>query len=1232
MANVNTDCDLSSQKNIPNISHTIKIDLPQECYTDVHYSYNNIKNPINFKANNILDFLDNEENRKYMMENSNNVVRRKIPYENNKDCLWYLKNCTLALQAGRTVVNCKKILDNKNSMIINSQDKISDKINIDIKEKCSKMEINTKILNSDKCLLDINNRDINKCNINLYDQDDSLLVIPYIYAINILGKYVHRFTAITDDMQYLYNMFIDFFHNHVIDRSMERALEISGNLNWWTSKDQNENHPSSKLWVINTTRDGNCLLHAISLALYGHEDNALELRKLLFQTLLNDNDDQSKNISNNELMFPGGPFQRRWKYRQMLLNQQYGLSLCPDEWDREWSAILNQSAPIPCTLKKGDVNSERNFGSNHGNLQNTHTYLSLEEIHIYVMANILNRTIIVVSPDYLNDINGKPLSPITFGGIYLPQDFYIQNSNGNITSNTDQSVHKRTPIIIAYESSHFSPLVIMDIDLPENSIVRIPLFHQNHRPLPIQFPVDPYLLQNEDRIADFNDSSSCQHRNTPYNHRDIYNCNNYNTLDFRSSNSKLCGSSIKKKRNKSVPPPMIQNYDQLSTKLFNKQQQTDDFEMFNTVDRFTPLSDTQLDYQSLLNSYLNVSHIKPKLFELKLYLSHSSHGINYNHVNDSYTTEIFCDNLMCKFENFCQSNIYNNDYYKINRSYKEIGNKDDQRHITKQTNDFNHFTPLENYQLTKDFLRINPIPSHSNQIHRNGLIPSIYNDTFLNNKLDCYTNYKNIHHDIDNINNFKINYHTNTDCSANYLSDKIIMSQVNTLHNHRSNHILNIIPSSDFKGALDDKVQRSNKTYREIGKIVDWCLTTKEGHNNKIGGIGSPLKTLEWDKLHYDKPKIKVPDTDRDKSSITDDNNPVYKKPSLILAARYCDISKSLSAINDCVLNSFKLSPVLSNDKRANYGNKEQCKLKIKGGDKIDITKNKNKTNANRNSTFFRDIPWTRDLHKPVEKKNTRILANFHDTNKDIKFIRNNKDTRLYALQNINNNNSNDSPNSTLSPPHHRSLCHPFSFHGLSHHHHNNKRNSQFFAPHPISSTHNIFEPIQDITCHIETRNTNNDNNSNLDKHILIEIPCTNDKALNNSCRIYLDNIHPEDSHPNLGKETSDYRYNERLLSKFESTLKINKNGLALAKMLRSIKHKFVHSHRAQLIINGLLLDCNSAHGCADVDVCDANVIGDNLLDKILCNSSFNNGVLIKRSNSFRLLKPKQELLYKESP
>lgn len=70
----------------------------------------------------------------------------------------------------------------------------------------------------------------------------------------------------------------------------------------------------------------------------------------------------------------------------------------------------------------------------------------MEEIHVFALAHVIRRPIIVLADKFLRNMDGEPLAPIYFGGIYLPLE-------------VSPSFCYKSPLILAYDSSHFSPLV-----------------------------------------------------------------------------------------------------------------------------------------------------------------------------------------------------------------------------------------------------------------------------------------------------------------------------------------------------------------------------------------------------------------------------------------------------------------------------------------------------------------------------------------------------------------------------------------------------------------------------------------------------------------------------------------------------------------------------------------------------------------------------------------------------
>ncbi|XP_058128567.1 uncharacterized protein LOC131271190 isoform X2 [Anopheles coustani] len=291
----------------------------------------------------------------------------------------------------------------------------------------------------------------NDKNLNFIDTPD------YTFTLPDLTKY-------RDD-------FRKFLEKDLIESSTLNSLEATNRLNWWY-----ESGACRKLWPLATTGDGNCLLHAASLAMWGFHDRRLTLRRTLHDIL-------SKEDFREALY-------RRWRFQQTRVNKQAGFVFCESEWAKEWEEIVAIASPEPRRNSKSTGPSrrrslliEKSFDA--GALgpasicadDENAIYESLEEIHVLALAHILRRTIIVVSDVFLRDVNGEAFSPIPFGGVYLP--FEVPSNECH-----------RAPLLLAYDMAHFSALVAMETanDMPP---ALIPLVDATNQLLPIQFCIDP---------------------------------------------------------------------------------------------------------------------------------------------------------------------------------------------------------------------------------------------------------------------------------------------------------------------------------------------------------------------------------------------------------------------------------------------------------------------------------------------------------------------------------------------------------------------------------------------------------------------------------------------------------------------------------------------------------------------------------------------------------------------
>lgn len=194
----------------------------------------------------------------------------------------------------------------------------------------------------------------------------------------------------------------------LVDEDVKDDLERVGLINWCPNV--------STMIPLSVPSDGNCLLHSVATAIWGIRDTDLMLRRVLGVVLAID---------------IGHRFHSRWlNYQQNQLSQLGGrvISTNPEHLSREWTEITqcldpdkNRSSAVP------------------------HRFL--EAIHVYTLANILRRPIIIVTDPTMRTFSGLSLQDNDMGGIYLPLEWKVEDT-------------WRTPVVLAYTHSHFSPLVV----------------------------------------------------------------------------------------------------------------------------------------------------------------------------------------------------------------------------------------------------------------------------------------------------------------------------------------------------------------------------------------------------------------------------------------------------------------------------------------------------------------------------------------------------------------------------------------------------------------------------------------------------------------------------------------------------------------------------------------------------------------------------------------------------
>ncbi|XP_050669872.1 OTU domain-containing protein 7B-like [Leptidea sinapis] len=236
-----------------------------------------------------------------------------------------------------------------------------------------------------------------------------------------------------------------FLEKDLLETATLITLESANILNWWRGKVVG----APRLLPLATSGDGNCLPHAASLAAYGFHDRLLALRTKV-QALLcgEEGDDITKAI------------RRRWRWSESVCLRAAGLALSEAEWAREWRQSVSAASAEPRPALPS--------AAPH--------YAGLEQLHVFALAHVMRRPVVVFADHALRDYRGDPIAPIPFGGIYLPLEL-------------DPATCSKAPILLAYDAGHFSACVPCE-PLPDDG-ARVPLEDAMQNPLPIRFSVDP---------------------------------------------------------------------------------------------------------------------------------------------------------------------------------------------------------------------------------------------------------------------------------------------------------------------------------------------------------------------------------------------------------------------------------------------------------------------------------------------------------------------------------------------------------------------------------------------------------------------------------------------------------------------------------------------------------------------------------------------------------------------
>jgi ubiquitin thioesterase ZRANB1 len=209
---------------------------------------------------------------------------------------------------------------------------------------------------------------------------------------------------------------------------------------------------NSRLYALWNRSTGDCLLDSCLQATWGLFDKENRLRKALADALTD----------------ASGPFFARFRAAE-LFGDGVELSYTLDrlQWEADWAVVLSLAA------QPGQA---------------------LERFHVFALAHVLRRPIIVYGVKYVKSFRGETLGFAGFQGIYLPLHW-------------EPSFCSSSPIALGYTRGHFTALVPMDsISLAEHVTVSasadsalhcryLPLVNSDHELLPLHFLTESEVNQ-----------------------------------------------------------------------------------------------------------------------------------------------------------------------------------------------------------------------------------------------------------------------------------------------------------------------------------------------------------------------------------------------------------------------------------------------------------------------------------------------------------------------------------------------------------------------------------------------------------------------------------------------------------------------------------------------------------------------------------------------------------------
>ncbi|XP_076362117.1 ubiquitin thioesterase Zranb1-like [Tachypleus tridentatus] len=243
--------------------------------------------------------------------------------------------------------------------------------------------------------------------------------------------------------------------DELLDRYAQKELEEEAPVINWSI--ELTDRLGSRLYVLWNRSAGDCLLDSALQATWGVFDRDNTLRRALGESL----------CDAAPVLYP------RWREAETLQANLLNFTLDDFQWQEDWATLLSLA---------------------------TQPGSALEQMHVFTLAHILRRPIIVYGVKYVKNLSGEALGYARFEGIYLPLLW-------------ECSFCWKSPIALGYTRGHFSALVTMEPDLgdvlgaganmrpnDDQHVVFLPLVSTDQKLLPVHFLTQSELGREEEII------------------------------------------------------------------------------------------------------------------------------------------------------------------------------------------------------------------------------------------------------------------------------------------------------------------------------------------------------------------------------------------------------------------------------------------------------------------------------------------------------------------------------------------------------------------------------------------------------------------------------------------------------------------------------------------------------------------------------------------------------------